>query len=420
MTSPRLLPRVIFNRHSSYWQGEERIHCTCCDEPILVSKLHLFPLTDEGFCLSCVRGDFEPKIIKLLSKKPSRKIVKTIATVEPPSNNMGAENICSLAPVSNRVLIDWFAFTVPVSDPLEAIEKSGLKSMEFIEGHGSMGYKKSLRCGNVVVFFDGAENMGCHVSLTGQGCRQYEAYVAKSNCWYDLMHRVEAIGAHATRIDYAIDNVDGALDLDKLKDAVDSKDVRSRFRGGQEVKNFTFSREDTDDQGRTIYMGAKTSRIKIRFYDKAAQMKLDTHWVRCEIQCMAERAQESIKHLLKNVEIGELAVAILNNYFAPINSESINKSQCTMQSWWESWLITTEKIRLSVAKAIKEVDEVMDFLKRQYSPTFAMVKKYLGVARFSDFMSEMIDNGKERMGTRHEMMLACSNLPTEPALYLPF
>lgn len=336
---------------------------------------------------------------------------------------MGAENICSQIPVENRSLIDWLSWTVKTLDVSEAIKECGLGFIDFQPSKsGGMGYKQSLRCGNIVVFFDGAENMGCHFSLTGQGCRQYEAYRPKENCWFNLLLHLHTIGANFTRVDLATDNVDGALDLDRLiHEVTETKNCQSRFRDWHRHEKGSFSKE-IETLGKTLYLGSPTSRIKMRFYDKAAQLQVNAHWVRCEIQCMKERANEAINRLLSGLCIGSLTVGILNNYFRPINSESENKCQCSTQSWWAAWLTTTEKIRLTTSKAIKLVEETIDHIKKQYSASFAMVKKYLGVASFHEFVHDLTSIGKEKLTKKHEWIIQSSVLMAAPddSLVYPF
>lgn len=318
-----------------------------------------------------------------------------------PSNNMGAENISALIPEENRSLIDWFAWTIKVEDPQEAIKISGLSDLDFIPGTGGMGYKQSMRSENIVVFFDGNSDMGCHISLTGKGCRQYEGLKGSSHCWYVLFHHLKSIDANITRIDLAIDNIDGALNLDLLIEEVTVlKRTQSQFRKWKLDQSGSLSSED-NQIGKTLYIGSPKSRVKIRFYDKAAQLGIEGHWVRCEIQCMSERAFEAVNNLCHGIEIGELTVSILNNYFRLINSESENKSQCSTQSWWASWLTTTQKIRLTTAKALKYINHSMEHLKRQYSTTFAMCKKFLGVASFHDFVHELVETGKPKLTKKH-------------------
>jgi phage replication initiation protein len=331
---------------------------------------------------------------------------------------MGAENTSApVVPPENQILIDWLSWTVKTQDPAKAIEISGLEALPFIETKGGvMGYKRTMRCGNISVYFDGNENMGVHIVMSGKGCRQYETYKNKDHCWYQLLHTLNAAEAKITRVDVAIDNVDGALDLDKLDASIRSKRIRSKFKGGHRIEGFSFN-DENEEKGRTIYIGSPTSRLKLRFYDKAAQFHIDeVHWVRCELQLMAERAQEFVRHLLKGHEIGSLAVSVLNNYFQVINLDDTNRSRCSLQSWWSAWLTTTDKIRLATMKAIRVVPEVMEYLRRQYSPTIAMCKKFLGVTAFHEFIRDLVTDGLDRMTVKHDMIIACSNLETE----LPF
>src|SRR6185369_10276265 len=114
----------------------------------------------------------------------------------PPLNNMGAIPTIA-APVENRSLIDWFAWTLKVDCPDEALKLSGLDNLPFAPANGGvMGYKKSKRCGNITIYYDGSEGMGCHVSMSGQGCRQFEAYKNDQACWYRLFVQLLSVGAN--------------------------------------------------------------------------------------------------------------------------------------------------------------------------------------------------------------------------------
>lgn len=350
------------------------------------------------------------------------KSVETLHGPQHPSNNMGAQ-ITDSRPLENRVLIDWFAFTIlNEMDPKEVIKKTGLDKLDFTESKsGGMGYKKSMRAGNIVIFYDGAENMGCHVSLTGQGCRQFEAIYTESYRWITFMILLTDLGANFGRIDIAIDNVDGLLDLDLLEECINNKQIRSRFKSGHKIENFTFAPDDHTPQGKTLYVGSPASRLKFRFYDKAAQMKLDGHWVRAEIQCRAERSEEAVRLLLTGIEVGKLATSVINNYFQPINIDDSNRSRCSVQDWWKTWIEHTEKLKLSRMKAIRMIDEVVQHIQKQYSASFAMLKKFMGVVDFHEFITSLVEMGKEKLKKQHEMIIACSRLVTEPPEeYFPF
>jgi phage replication initiation protein len=324
----------------------------------------------------------------------------------PPSNNMGAlVTTAPEKPNENQCLIDWIAWTFKDENPGNAIESAGLSCLDFSQcDYGGMGYRKSLRAGNVVIFYDGTPGMGCHVSMTGQGCRMYEAASKVSNCWYRLLLRVSAAGGTFTRIDLALDNIDGSLDLARLKECIDRLEVRTRFKGGQEINKFSFLQNPTK-QGKTVYLGSPASRIKIRFYDKAAQLGIDGDWVRCELQLMAERACEVVKYITTGKDVGLISVAVLNNYFAVINLDDSNKSRCTLQDWWANWLITTGKLKLTTMKAIRLVGHVIQHIKNQYAPSFSMIRQCLGIADFKAFIDEILLLGNDRMTKKHKLII---------------
>lgn len=340
-----------------------------------------------------------------------------------PSNNMGSQITDEIKiPNENRVLFDWFAFTLKEESPEKVIKMIGLDKLTFTESKGGgMGYKRTTRAGNIVIFFDGSENMGCHVSMTGQGCRQFEQLYPSPNRWKMFFILLNKLQANFTRLDIACDNVDGILDLNKLETCIELKQIRSRFRAGHKIENFTLSPNDETPQGKTIYIGSPASRLKFRFYDKAAQLKLQGHWVRAELQCMAERATEAINHILDGVEAGELAVGVLNNNFQPINLDDSNRTRCSVQDWWQEFTVITAKVKLTTAKAQKMISDVMHHVKKQYAPTFAMLKKFMGVVDFHDFVDDLITDGKERMKKQHEMIINCSKqIFNQPVTDLPF
>ena len=325
---------------------------------------------------------------------------------KPPITNRGA---LITIPLENQFLIDWAAFTFKLCDPKEVVNIIGLKASLFTElERGIHGYRKSLRYGSIGIFFDGQPNMGCHVVMSGQGCRQYEGQF-EVNPWFDLFTRSLSYNANFTRLDLAHDNVDCALDLSKLKDAIVKRHIRSRFRNASENKTFTFGRSELQsDDGHTLYFGKRSSRVFMRFYDKAAQMGTPLPWNRAEIELKDKRAQRAVGLLVTGLPVGQLFVGVMNEYLTIINLDDSNISRCTIQPWWSDWLQSTEKIRLTTSKAMKTVEEAMEYVKKQYSPTLAMIKEHLGAFSFNDYIREIVRTGADRMSMKHEQMLFLS------------
>lgn len=319
---------------------------------------------------------------------------------KPPLTNQGGVN--DKIPPENRSLLDWLSFTVKQNDPYEALGIIGLQPSLFSElPYGFSGYRRSLRFGDISIFYAGREDMGCLVNMTGQGCRQFESQF-NDNPWLELIQNAFAANVNFTRLDLALDNVNGALTLDRIWTAIDDheKQVRSRFSEWKRMQTGSFC-EGKKITGETIYLGSAKSHTLFRVYNKAQQLGLDGHWIRFELRLRDKRAQEGLKLFLSGVPVGKLSAGIINN-------DDSNKSRCSLQLWWAEWLESTEKIRLTTEKTIKYVSDSMEFMKRQCAPTLAMINQHLGAAPFKMFLGELVDNGRNRMGAKHERILAAS------------
>jgi phage replication initiation protein len=333
----------------------------------------------------------------------------TFPVDKPPITNREVEITESVIPIANRSLLDWAGFTFKRDDPHSVAEIIGLESDLFTPSNGGFsGYRKSLRFGNISIYFDGREDMGCHVEMTGQGCRHYEGLYTE-NPWHNLIQSVLAENGRFTRLDIAIDNVDGALSLDKVWTAIEDHEqfVRTQFREWRRIQKGSFEKGEKIT-GDTIYLGSAQSSVMFRIYDKAQETGVPGHWIRFEIQLRDKRAHEGAARVGSGVPVGSLASGIINNYFSIINPDDSNKSRCSLQPWWSDWLQSTEKIRLATEQAIKLVPDSMDFIKRQYAPTLAMIRRYVGPVDFKGFMQDVIENGSDRMSAKHEKILAAS------------
>jgi phage replication initiation protein len=329
------------------------------------------------------------------------------ANTQPPITNRGAE---ITIPPENQSLLDWVAFTFKVNDPREVLDIISLSPSLFSEfQYGFSGYRRSLRFGNISIYYEGREGMGCHVEMSGQGCRQYEAQYDK-NPWQRLFTKALAANGSFTRLDLALDNVDGAITLDLICKPLQDheKQVRTRFGEWRRILKGGFGEGDKVT-GETIYLGSSKSHVMFRIYDKAMETGIGGQWMRFELQLREKRAQEAAKLFNSAVSVGSLAVGIINNYFAVINNDDSNISRCTLQPWWSAWLESTEKITLTTEKAVKFVSDSMDFIKRQYAPSLAMINRHLGAAPFREFVREVLEDGRERMGAKHEQILAASS-----------
>lgn len=335
-----------------------------------------------------------------------------VSVQTPPTSNTGAQ---ITAPSENRCIIDWFAFTFKnISDPYEVADLMRLPRGLFTDlERGGMGYKKKIQFNNISIYHDGSDGMGCHVEMSGQGCRDYEAH---KQDWRTLISLIELQKGHMTRLDIAIDTVDDSLKLTHINSAIRSGHLRTKFTKYRKNESGTITAHGITGKSRSVYFGSGTSRVQFRIYDKAAQLGLDLKWLRFELQLRDDRADVAAGLIVRRENLGHIAAGVINQYLSFINKDDSNKSRCSLKSWWSSWLSTSEKLKLTTAKAIKVLSEVQDYIKKQYAPTLAMLKKGLGVSTFYDFIKETIDEGFNRMTRKHDDIILCSRLATE----LPF
>lgn len=61
------------------------------------------------------------------------------------------------------------------------------------------------------------------------------------------------------------------------------------------------------DDGRTLYLGSKTSAVRMRIYEKGKQLGCGTEWVRAELQVRPQKNTKSIVALLDSTEVWGLS-----------------------------------------------------------------------------------------------------------------
>lgn len=260
---------------------------------------------------------------------------------------------------TNRIIIDWFAFTVHQLTVDEVFIMLGLQDSlgSFQEMNGHDGYKDRLFFNGISVYFNGHQNQGIHVNMSGQGCRAFETY-SDYRDFHDLMQAVLSLDkSKISRLDVAYDDFNNFLPIDEIASCVRSGDWTSSAGARWWEVNYS-------SVGCSVYIGSPQSRIRIRFYDKAAEQKVEYNWNRCEIQLRDEQATEFTKKLI-NQSISSLYFGVINNYIRFIDRKSnINISRCKVFDWWQSFLETNDKVKLwspgiiyNVARLKQNVEE---------------------------------------------------------------
>ena len=115
--------------------------------------------------------------------------------------------------------------------------------------------------------------LGVLLELKGKGCRQMEAYLtAEGRSWYDFMLDCLSAGGVMKRLDLAINDRAGILDIPMLAEKWKRGEAISCFRG---QKHYDGTQKNGDDMpestGNTLYIGSTKSEVYFCIYEKAKQ-----------------------------------------------------------------------------------------------------------------------------------------------------
>lgn len=306
------------------------------------------------------------------------------------------------------VSIDWLAFTVPSEvDSGHVFGVSPLIAWADAD-RGLMGYSRQRVWGTIRELWAGQPGMGRHFEIPGSGCRQLEAAGVVED-WPGFLAYLAQMGAHFSRVDVALDDRAGYLDLAVVEAHLREGLCTTRWRQARTLSKFGIGRStDGGELGHTVYVGSAQSDVMVRFYDKAAEKgEKDGHWVRCEVQFRDERAESVVSYIV-GAGVGAV-VGVLRGYleFRTRGVDS-NKSRWGLASWWASFVGAASRARLEVRKVAPTLDRVYAWLRRQVAPTLAMLAVYRGgdVDFTLGELYQLTLSGADRLRPKHRAILA--------------
>ncbi|MDQ0417988.1 phage replication initiation protein [Croceifilum oryzae] len=327
-------------------------------------------------------------------------------SISPPSCNTGAQNTSEQG---LRALIDWFRASfqnIGLEDLVVGI--LDLKMDDFFKmDSGMYGYRKSLRLGNIAVYYEGNENMGICLEMGGQGCREYEGHGKRS--WVQLFAMVLDLNSNITRIDLAIDDFRGYFLIPEIEKKIKKGEVQSKFK---EATNYEKIRlKDGYRRGQTLYIGSTSSLLKVRFYDKLkealgndkeSELEGIEFWNRTELELKDERATKVAWLLVNGMKVGEVATGVLNHYVRfTVQGTDSNKSRWKTWKKWEQFIGDAEKIKLTELPKERTVETRLEWLDRQVAPTLATIVE----AESEEFLLDFVKKAVSRLTEKDFMMI---------------
>lgn len=243
----------------------------------------------------------------------------------------------------NTITIDYVTFVWDTKTVSEAIYALGLSASTWTTKAGHYPYAHIQRAGNISIAYDNYNERGVFVTLTSQGCREFETF--SSIGWADLFGIIRGGEGHTTRLDIAFDDRTGVLNMQRMKHDRDVANYRSLLSYTAEHRS-----HKENIMGMSLYFGAKGSNTNIRIYDKdAEQGGLGTHWIRVELQLRDAYADTVVK---SGLSIPCIFSSVLKKYlvFLQPNPTDSNKCRWPVAPYWNTLLEGAQTLTLSCHK----------------------------------------------------------------------
>ena len=314
-----------------------------------------------------------------------------------------------------QILFDYVRLRFETTEHLRVISEVLGINPEYMyhEPKGFYGYPEKMVFGDIVVFFSVTDKkLGVLLELKGKGCRLFETFLQQQGItWFDFFRKATGEGAIVKRLDIAVDDRIGILDIRKLADKRKRDEGKFKSRkydvyicGGEQ-------RSEHDKQmGYTLYLGSRRSNIYFCLYEKDyeqfVQTGLEPEFAevknRCEIRLKDERAENAMKYLLEpEINIEAVAFDIIYEYVTFLDPKrNVDKQEWQINPMW-SLFISGERrrIKLTTRPEAITLKRQLKWIDKQVAPTLKMISDYeeqVGTMELEDIMENTHLSTKHR------------------------
>ena len=323
------------------------------------------------------------------------------------------------------MLFDYVKIRFPTLD-IQHIIKDILKlNINYMlhEDYGHYSYTEHYSLGDIFIYTSADEEKGVLLELKGRGCRQFESYLlAQQRSWYDFLMDALVDGGVMKRIDLAINDHTGILDIPELAEKCRKREYigKSRsykfYQSGELIKH---REDDREYMGRTLYLGSLKSDVYFCIYEKDYEQYVkydipieDTKIKnRFEIRMKNERAYKAVVDLLTYYDAERTAFSIINHYVRFVDREDDKpKNQWKTNDDW-AWFVgeNREPIRLTTKPEPYTLQKALHWLQRQVAPTIKMVQA-LDRENHTTILKDMIEQAELKDKHKHLLQLEKSTI----------
>ena len=279
------------------------------------------------------------------------------------------------------MLFDDVRIRFPTLDVGHIIKDILLLNIQYMihEDFGHYSYTEHYYIGDIFVYTSPDEEKGVLLELKGKGCRQFESYLmAQERSWYDFLMDALVDGGVMKRLDLAINDHTGMLDIPELTEKCRNEECVSVFRSfksyasGELVKH---EEQDKAGMGYTLYIGSLKSEVYFCVYEKSYEQYIKLGIPieeapiknRFEIRLKNERAYYAVRDLLTYYDAERTAFSIINRYVRFVDKEADKKRSDWKLSVRWAWFIgeNREPLKLTTKPEPYTLDRTLRWIQRQ-------------------------------------------------------
>lgn len=305
------------------------------------------------------------------------------------------------------MLFDYVRIRFPTTDVKHIVQDILKLKLDFMihEDFGFYSYTEHYYMGDIFVLTSPEAEKGVLLELKGQGCRQFECFLlAQHRSWYDFFMDALLENGVFKRLDLAINDMAGILDIPELTEKCRNEECISVFRSFKSYRSGELVKKDEKlGMGNTLYIGSLKSEVYFCIYEKDYEqyVKNDIPMEetpiknRFEIRLKNDRAYHAVRDLLTHYDPEHTAFAIINRYirFAD-KEENKRRSEWQTNDRW-AWFLGEERGRLKLTTKPEpySFQRTLNWLHRQVAPTLKVAMK-LDRLHNTKLVDKMVKNAK--------------------------
>lgn len=335
-----------------------------------------------------------------------------------------------------NILFDYVKITFPTLDYEKIIHEVlglNLKRMH-VEERGTRGYQSHASLGMYneirIDWHKTDPAMGVQLEMKGTGCRYFEnILLARGLGWHHFFKRAFDFDARFKRVDIAIDDIYGILDISELVQKCKAGDFDGTHRkyaiyeSGQQLPRSENDKTKTALMGMTLYVGSFKSEIHFCAYEKdyeqAVKRGIDMNEAlvknRFELRLKNQRAERAVAEYIERLNIYEVAFGIINEYLAFYEEGTGNDEKPIPDMRWKHFIQDrSDRIKLTTKAEPISLERTIKWLEKQVMPTIKGLTE-LDLAQGTSVFFEIYDEAK--ITERFEKVIKQISKPEENVVY---